>query len=1038
MPQPKLLVSEDAATDAVKEGAAKGEAAARSLPEPKAAEPEARTGEAPRPALRPRPHNWPVWTALSLSVLWLLLGAVYVESLYDWKIADLPPHMMAGLIGGLFMPIAVFWFIALYVRRSEDLKHAARALERSLVSLSFPGEAGSERIDSVVRILSVHAQELRAAVDMAQKEAARIEDLFTQQTFRLAETTDMAGKRAHSVKELLATTHSEIDARITALETKAEELNSMLKARTETLGDSATGLAEKLLSVDGILETTIHNMASAGAAAGQRADAFSRQLHDGAGVLESALAEAEGIAGRIAQSLEGERKALVATSHKVQSEGTSLRATLKDEQAALLRAAEALAASSHEAHAAMLAQVSLLDGSAGKWNEAIGTASTAAAGHLESLKTAAGETIAAVSDAAEKARGILNGSGDDFDRQKARLIEAAETAAAALQERMGGLNIIAEEAEDHWRQAVNRTLEAMQAATGTLNAGTSEMVTAGDLAADKLESRMDRLKEGWTERLWELEKATTHSLEGARISSEALGKTAQDLEGHVAALVARLGEAKGVVDSEDGGIGQSVARIVSELQGATVAFAAEEDRLKDRVAEAHDGTAKLEALLASLSERFGTWLGDIETKTDSLGEKIAGHGGRLGDVSREAGERIAEAGQSFETLAGRMTENSDRLLQQLGRISEEASRAEERLSTAGQSSNAAAQSLSQALGEATARLGDLATALESKAELVHRLSGQSGEALETAGDALAGYAADIEGRVSKAAEALKSAGDLFDRTLGDGESRAEAAAKTLTDLTTDLNAKMAHLSDSMAEAKARIEDAAGSMDSGEDGVLRKFDEAARILGAAESQLREQAFDLIDMAERTAQRLAETTGSLNGQAETITAATMEAETAATRLGSHFAEELESLEKVLVRLTKDQQSFAKAIDDAADQGFVREAGQITQSLNSLAIDIDRVLEADLPDTAWQQYLKGDKSLFARRIVKLGSREARRRISEKYESDAEFQAHVDRFCKRFEALLRRAATSDRDGTVSVTLISSHMGRLYVLLGQSIKRLS
>jgi hypothetical protein len=196
--------------------------------------------------------------------------------------------------------------------------------------------------------------------------------------------------------------------------------------------------------------------------------------------------------------------------------------------------------------------------------------------------------------------------------------------------------------------------------------------------------------------------------------------------------------------------------------------------------------------------------------------------------------------------------------------------------------------------------------------------------------------------------------------------------------------------------------------------------------------------LIDMAERTAQRLAETTGSLNGQAETITAATMEAETAATRLGSHFAEELESLEKVLARLTKDQQSFARTLDEAADQGFVREAGQITQSLNSLAIDIDRVLEADLPDTAWQQYLKGDKSLFARRIVKLGSREARRRISEKYESDAEFQAHVDRFCKRFEALLRRAATSDRDGTVSVTLISSHMGRLYVLLGQSIKRLS
>ena len=141
--------------------------------------------------------------------------------------------------------------------------------------------------------------------------------------------------------------------------------------------------------------------------------------------------------------------------------------------------------------------------------------------------------------------------------------------------------------------------------------------------------------------------------------------------------------------------------------------------------------------------------------------------------------------------------------------------------------------------------------------------------------------------------------------------------------------------------------------------------------------------------------------------------------------------------MARLVADHENFSKSVGMAADTAFMREAGQITESLQSLAIDIDRALEADLPDSAWQNYLKGDKSLFARRVLKMGSRDVRKKIAERFETDAEFQDHATRYCKRFETLLRRAKDSDRDGTISVALISSHMGRLYVLLGQSIKRL-
>src|SRR5690606_25457138 len=157
---------------------------------------------------------------------------------------------------GLFMPLAAFWFIALYVRRSEDLKYAARALERSLVPLGFPGESAERHIEAVTRRLAVHAAELSAAIEMAQKEAERIEQLFAQQTFRLAETTDEAGRKAATVKDLLAENHSEIDNRISALEAKAKELDSMLEFRISMMSQTGDNLAEQLRNVDHTLETS--------------------------------------------------------------------------------------------------------------------------------------------------------------------------------------------------------------------------------------------------------------------------------------------------------------------------------------------------------------------------------------------------------------------------------------------------------------------------------------------------------------------------------------------------------------------------------------------------------------------------------------------------------------------------------------------------------------------------------------------------------------------------------------------------------------
>ena len=126
-----------------------------------------------------------------------------------------------------------------------------------------------------------------------------------------------------------------------------------------------------------------------------------------------------------------------------------------------------------------------------------------------------------------------------------------------------------------------------------------------------------------------------------------------------------------------------------------------------------------------------------------------------------------------------------------------------------------------------------------------------------------------------------------------------------------------------------------------------------------------------------------------------------------------------------------------EEQVDHDFARRVALITESLNSNAIDIAKSLSAEVADTAWASYLRGDRGVFTRRAVRLLDNRQAREIAELYDDDDDFREHVNRYIHDFEAMLR-TLLSTRDGNaISVTLLSSDMGKLYVVLAQALERL-
>ncbi len=154
-------------------------------------------------------------------------------------------------------------------------------------------------------------------------------------------------------------------------------------------------------------------------------------------------------------------------------------------------------------------------------------------------------------------------------------------------------------------------------------------------------------------------------------------------------------------------------------------------------------------------------------------------------------------------------------------------------------------------------------------------------------------------------------------------------------------------------------------------------------------------------------------------------------------AHLTDQLTAIEDMTTNLEQRILFAKEKAEQSSDENFTRRVAQLTESLNSISIDVGKILSNDVTDTEWAAYLKGDRGIFTRRAVRLLDNRDVREILAQYSANDEFREHVNRYIHDFEAMLR-GVLATRDGSaISVTLLSSDVGKLYVALAQAIERL-
>ncbi len=288
--------------------------------------------------------------------------------------------------------------------------------------------------------------------------------------------------------------------------------------------------------------------------------------------------------------------------------------------------------------------------------------------------------------------------------------------------------------------------------------------------------------------------------------------------------------------------------------------------------------------------------------------------------------------------------------------------------------------------------------------------------------------------------ALTGAIDAADTRLSTVRHEISAINASIETRTSEQDRHLSGLRDMLRAAQAESDKLAGSIERRLAGAIAELESAAHKAGADLSTI--TATEISTMAarfgEETSTALARVVQGRGAQLIARLEEAMDsASSSARETALQMRDQLARIDELAGNLESRVNHIRERAEEQVDSDFARRTALITESLNSTSIDISRILSAEVSETAWASYLRGERGIFTRRAVSLLDAADVRAVQQHYENDEEFRSHVNRYIHDFEGMLRQLLSTRDGNALGVTLLSSDMGKLYVALAQGIERL-
>ncbi|MGB3808326.1 MAG: ATPase, partial [Erythrobacter sp.] len=546
------------------------------------------------------------------------------------------------------------------------------------------------------------------------------------------------------------------------------------------------------------------------------------------------------------------------------------------------------------------------------------------------------------------------------------------------------------EVEDSQRQATGALTEHVEMLHAETKAIAANLRQAETDAMAQLEASKNRFYEEVMSTVESLDKLDKEAIDASQRRVKELHEEAMTFDDRLAErdrrFIAEMGRRQEEFDQREAHASDVLAERLAALDDAIA------QRREAQLADTERLVEQSTAMTGQLDRLHGL-IGEISEAGDATRETLTGG---LDDLGRNLDERREALAQTKAQLA-ELTENGVRLLEIIQ-----------------SGAHHSREDLAQAVGQVSGEL----TNVEERAENLSGLMFQTRDQAEGLGN----YLIETNRRMDETGASIDELEAKLSRRTEDTLARLNGLRGGFAQLADDGEA----FSDATQE---QMRDALDALQEAIRTAFTAIDEGAREkIGALASSVTREAIADIERTLRD-----ESAASI----EQLETAAAQASGAGRDATAQLRDQLAKVNELTANLEQRVADAREKAQEQVNNDFARRMALITDNLNSNAIDIASALSAEVTDTAWDSYLKGDRGIFTRRAVRLIDNGSARSIADLYQRDDGFKRAVNRFIHDFEAMLR-SMLSTRDGNaLAITILGSDSGKLYVVLAQALERI-
>jgi hypothetical protein len=863
----------------------------------------------------------------------------------------------------------------------------------------------SEGGNQVVTSLEKRIGDVTTVIDMR---AARLADAVTE---RVAKIDSTLGKGALNVANTLDTRIGQLEellvgraeAVVNQMEVRSRAAADLLNSRLEALSDSIkTNSASAERALTQLAANTTEALGKSAAASTAATESLNRSaaeatvsLNRSAGALSSTIGKAAATANETLGKTATTAADLLAKTALSSTDAIG-RSTNEAERKLIGMSTEVsrtMVGKANEINSAMTQRVDdmtrLLDDKSNGLIAALSAKGEQFAGEVSRITEQTVKTI--------DAKGfVFTQSMLDKSEEIARQInDASLNATTALTRTLGQMQEGAQGVTDAAKLTISRTLEDLHRATKTAIEQSKQTAAATVAEMTETHTMLRSDSTALFERLREANILLQEVLSGAQENMSSIEHTmAARVSEFVAAmsdLTSKSGETTSKVEQHLGTFNNVTAKVLHDLGDLADQFSSHGRTLADAVELLDVSNRRTDDSIAARHTSIETLVSTLDTRTEDFGQRLARFSSLLEESLDTATTRARE-------IAGIIADTSNESVQTI----------EQQYELVRKTSEEERQRTSEALG---------AVYDEASTE-VQTMFNQSAERFTDIMQGMKQMAAEMQEELEKTRSELRRG------ILELPQETAESAAQMRRVIVDQIEA--------LAELNRIVARHGRSLDAAEP--VRREAEPLYAASGARGQARPVRADIVASQPQSAPRDITGAPTRRGSPPTLSPVPGGKDDSNARNGGWLTD-------LLSRASRDDNRPTEAppIAPAVSREPPREerpARDSVESIDTLSVDIARMIDHDAAVELWERYKRGERGVFNRRLYTAQGQKAFDEIRAKYRSDPEFRQTVEHYIHEFERLLDDVSRGDRGPAVARNYLTSDTGKVYTMLAHAAGR--